>query len=150
MGLIDLYYNNNLKDMIFLSKALSILIFVVYSNACFSQDDQESLKILYDQNGLLVQFIYYSEGNGVYNNGVVIFLTNKNEVDISYNFNLVFRTASIDKTENVNGHLIAGEKKVGSNEGLYFIPFKDEKSITAVGINRCKVEKHSKNKSNIN
>jgi hypothetical protein len=135
--------------MKYISKVLVIIIIVVFTNNCFSQDNQEPLKKLYDQNGLLVQFIYYSEGNGVYNNGIVIFLTNKNEVDITYNFNLVFRTTLIDKTERVSGYLIAGEKKVGSNEGLYFIPFKDGQSITAVGINRCTVEKHSKNTSNI-
>lgn len=136
--------------MNFISKTLSILIFVACTNTCFSQDDQEPLKKLYDQNGFVVQFIYYSEGNGVYNNGVVIFLTNNNEFDISYNFKLVFKTKSIDQSEKVSGHLMAGEKKVGSNEGLYFIPFKDGKSITAVGINSCKIERHSKNNSDTN
>ena len=130
-------------------KALSVPIIIAYAINCFSQDNQEPLKKLYDQNGFLVQFIYYSQGNGVNNNGVVVFITNKNEFDISYDFNLIFRTAVIDKTEKVSGYLIAGEKKVGSNEGLYFIPFEDDKSITAVGINKCKVQMHSKNISNI-
>jgi len=136
--------------MKYTSKALCILLIVTYSGFCFPQDIETPIKRLYDQNGFIVQFIFYSEGNGVFNNGVVIFLSNKNEFDIFYSFNLVFRTAMIDKTEKVSGHLKAREKKVGSNEGLYFIPFKNGKSITAVGINSCKVEKRSKSSSNIN
>ena len=129
---------------------LSIVIIVTYSSVCFSQDSHGPFKKLYDQNGLLIQFIFYSEGNGVYNNGVVIFLTNRNELDITYSFTLVFRATSIDKTERVRGDLKAGEKKVGSNDGLYFIPFEDDKSITEVGIKSCKVVRHSHGSTNIN
>ena len=130
-------------------KNLSIIL-IIYSSVCTSQDRHSPLTKLYDQNGLLVQFIFYSEGNGVYNNGVVIFLTNKNEFDISYSFNLVFRATPIDKAEKLSGYLKAGERKVGSNDGLYFIPFEDGRSISEVGINRCEVEKHSESSTIIN
>jgi hypothetical protein len=136
--------------MSYISKALGIIIIVTYSSVCFSQDNHGPFKKLYDRNGFIAQFIFYSEGDGVHNNGVVIFLTNKNEFDIAYSFTLVFRATSIDKTEKVNGYLSAGEKKVGSNEGLYFIPFKDDKSITEVGIKSCKVERRSKSLPNFN
>jgi hypothetical protein len=131
-------------DMNYISKVMGIIIIVAYSSVWFSQDNQDPFKKLYDQNGLLVQFLFYSEGDGVHNNGVVIFLTNKNEFDIAYSFTLVFRATSIDETETVSGYLKAGERKVGSNEGLYFIPFKDDKSITEVGISKCEVEKQVK------
>ena len=127
--------------MKYILKVLGIIIIVTYSNVYFSQDSRSPFKKLYDQKGLLVQFIFYSEGNGVYNNGVVIFLTNKNEFDISYSFNLVFRATSFDRIERISGYLKAWERKVGSNDGLYFIPFEDDKSISEVGINSCKVEK---------
>ena len=127
--------------MSYILKILSIIIIVTYSCVCFSHDSHSPFKKLYDQNGLLVQFIFYSEGNGVNNNGVVIFITNKNEIDITYSFNLVFRAITIDKIERISGYLKAGEKRVGSNDGLYFIPFEDDKSISEVGINSCKVEK---------
>ena len=130
-------------DMSRFSKPLGIIIIVAYSSICFSQETPSPFKILYDQNGLLVHFLFYSEGDGVNNNGVVIFLTNKNEFDITYSFTLVFRATSIDKTEGVSGYLLAGERKVGSSEGLYFIPFKDDKTITEVGIKSCKVERSS-------
>ena len=136
--------------MKYISKALGIIIIVVCSSVCFSQDDQGPFKKLYDQSGFLVQFLFYSEGDGVHNNGVVIFLTNKNDFDISYRFNLIFRATSVDKTERVSGYLGAGEKKVGSNDGLYFIPFKDDKSITELGISKCKVEKKIKSQTIIN
>ncbi len=135
--------------MIIILKILSVLL-IIYSSVCFSQDTHSPFKKLYNQSGLLVQFIFYSEGDGVHNNGVVIFLTNKNEFDITYSFSLVFRATTIDKTERVNGYLTAGEKKVGSNEGLYFIPFKDDKSITEVGIKSCKVEKRAESQTIIN
>jgi len=136
--------------MSYIIKVLGIIIIVTYSSFYFSQDREDPIKTLYDRNGFFVQFIFYSEGDGVHNNGVVIFLTNKNEFDIAYSFTLVFRATSIDKTEKVRGYLSAGEKKVGSNEGLYFIPFKDDKSITEVGIKSCKVKKHSNSSTNIN
>jgi len=137
-------------NMSYISKALCIMVIVTCSSTCLSQDTLSPFKKLYDKNGLLVEFIFYSEGNGVYNNGVVIFLTNNNEFDITYSFSLIFRATSIDKTEIVSGYLKAGEKKVGSNEGLYFIPFKDDKSITEVGIKSCKVENHTERQSIIN
>lgn len=130
--------------MKYISKALSIIVVVAFLCAGFSQDNQGPFKKLYEQNGFLVQFLFYSEGDGVHNNGVVIFLTNKNNFDISYRFNLIFRATSVDKKERVIGYLRAGEKKVGSNDGLYFIPFKNDKSITEVGISKCKVEKKLK------
>lgn len=133
-----------------ISKALCVMVIVICSSTCLSQDTLSPFKKLYDQHGLLVQFLFYSEGDGVHNNGVVIFLTNENEFDISYSFSLIFRATSIDKTEKVSGYLKAGEKKVGSNEGLYFIPFKDDKSITEVGIKSCKIEKHTERQPIIN
>ena len=73
-----------------ISKVLGIIIIVTYSSVCSSQDSHSPFKKLYDRNGFLIQFIFYSEGDGVHNNGVVIFLTNKNEFDITYSFNLGF------------------------------------------------------------
>ena len=136
--------------MSYILKILSIIIIVTYSCVCFSHDSHSPFKKLYDQNGLLIQFIFYSKGNGVNNNGVVIFLTNKNEFDISYSFNLVFRATSFDRIERISGYLKAWERKVGSNDGLYFIPFEDDKSISEVGINHCKVEKRSESATIIN
>jgi hypothetical protein len=124
-------------------KVAGIILIIICSNVCYSQEEQSPFKKLYDQNGLLIQFLFYSEGDGVHNNGVVVFLTNNNNFDITFSFILVFRATSIDKTENVNGYLSAGERKVGSNEGLYFIPFKNDKSITEVGIKSCKIERRT-------
>lgn len=136
--------------MSFISRVLGVIIIAACSSVCLSQDEEGPFKTLYNKNGLLVQFLFYSEGDGVHNNGVVLFLTNNNEFDITYSFSIVFRATSVDKAEKVSGFLEAGERKVGSNEGLYFIPFKDDKSITEVGIKSCKIEKHTESSPTIN
>jgi hypothetical protein len=98
-------------------------------------------KKIVEKDGLGIYFIFYSEGNGVENNGVVIYLKNENDFPVSYDFHLVFRAEESEAEQEVEGELKAMERKTGSSEGLYFIPFQDKRSIIEVGVKNIKVEK---------
>jgi hypothetical protein len=37
--------------------------------------------------------------------------------------------------------MIPRERRTGSNDGLYFIPFEDGRSLSEVGIKSCKVRR---------
>ena len=122
-------------------KAALFFILILSSSLAAQHREFSPLIKLFEKNGLEIYFIYYSEGNGIKDNGVVIFLANKNDYPVSYQFNLLFRAGKTSASTFVSGRLKTLENKTGSNEGLYFIPFRDKRSITEVGISGCKVEK---------
>lgn len=116
--------------------AVLILIFIITSSA-----DDGPLKKIVEKDGLGIYFLFYSEGNGIEDNGVVIYLKNENDYKISYSFQLIFRALEVEREQEVKGILKALERKTGSNEGLYFIPFPDKRSLSEVGVNKIRVEK---------
>ncbi|NWF50648.1 MAG: hypothetical protein HXY49_08910 [Ignavibacteriaceae bacterium] len=112
---------------------------LLLSHDFYSQERFGSIKKLYEEDGLRVSFLYYKEGDGSGRSGVVIFLENNNEFEISFSFTLIFRSEGADKEERLEGSLKAFEKRTGSTSGLYFLPFSDNRSIIAVGIKNFKV-----------
>lgn len=116
--------------------AVLILIFIITYSA-----DDGPLKKIVEKDGLGIYFLFYSEGNGIEDNGVVIYLKNENDYKISYSFQLIFRALEVEREQEVKGILKALERKTGSNEGLYFIPFPDKRSLSEVGVNKIRVEK---------
>ena len=123
------------------TKLYCALTFLILSNLIIPQNNEGPFKKLYDNYGLIVSFIFYSEGDGDENNGVVIYLENKNDYNISYKFTLIFRADAIDGVKTIDGRMIPRERRTGSNDELYFIPFEDGRSLSEVGIKNCKVRK---------
>lgn len=119
--------------------ALILLFFYVNTS---SQADNGPFKKLFSGEGFIVSFIFYSEGDGEENNGVVIYLENKNDYKISFEFILIFRAGEVDRVKTIKGEMIALERRTGSNDGLYFIPFEDGRSLSEVGIKNCKVRRN--------
>ena len=118
--------------------AIILLFFCGITN---SQDNDGPFKKLFNQEGFIVSFIFYSEGDGDENNGVVIYLENKNDYNISYKFTLIFRAGAIDRAKTIDGRMIPWERRTGSNDELYFIPFEDGRSLSEVGIKSCKIRR---------
>ena len=118
------------------------IILLFCSSTILSQNNDGPFKKLFNREGFVVSFIFYSEGDGDENNGVVIYLENKNDYNISFQFTLIFRAGAIDGVRTINGTMISGEKRTGSNDGLYFIPFEDGRSLSEVGIKNCKVRRN--------
>ena len=123
------------------TKLYCALTFLILSNLIIPQNNEGPFKKLYDNYGLIVSFIFYSEGDGDENNGVVIYLENKNDYNILYKFTLIFRAGAIDRVRTINGTMIPRERRTGSNDELYFIPFEDGRSLSEVGIKGCKVKR---------
>ena len=131
------------------SKLSCAIILLFCSGIIHSQNDDGPFKKLYDNHGLIVSFIFYSDGDCMENNGVVIYLENKNAYDISFQFMLIFRALSVDREKHISGTLKAKERRTGSSERLYFLPFDDGKSLSEVGIKGCRVEKFLNKKASI-
>jgi len=120
---------------------LCITLFLLQTMEADVQDEKSPFKKLYDNHGLIVSFLFYSDGDGMENNGVVIYLENKKDYDISFQFTLIFRALNVDRERQVTRTLKANEKRTGSDWGLYFIPFEDGRSLSEVGIKNCKVRR---------
>jgi hypothetical protein len=122
---------------------LSCAILLLFcSSTILSQNNDGPFKKLFNREGFVVSFIFYSEGDGDENNGVVIHLENKNNYNISFEFTLIFRAGAIDRVKTIDGRMIPLEKRTGSNDRLYFIPFEDGRSLSEVGIKSCKVRRN--------
>ena len=93
---------------------------------------------LAETNNFNISFVFYAEADNS-NNGVVLKLENKNDNEVRYQFDLIFRTSDSDKTEHVTGNMLAHQIKAGSNDSLFWIPFIDRKFISEVGIKNVKV-----------
>jgi hypothetical protein len=116
-----------------------LIIFLLF--AALNASTNAQMKKIVEKDGLGIYFLFYSEGNGIEHNGVVIYLKNENNYPIDYSFVLIFRADQTEKEQEVKGMLKALERKTGSNEGLYFIPFADKRSISEVGVTKIRVNK---------
>ena len=98
---------------------------------------------LFKHEGLHFAYIFYSEADNV-NNGVVIKLTNENDYPIAYQFKVVFKSGEAEHVEQVRGTLKAGEAATGDTAGLFWVPFKDGRSIGEIGLRGYKVRRIAK------
>lgn len=108
------------------------------ANAQASFGGADAWKPLLTHDGVTFKYLFYREANNV-NNGVVILLTNTNEYAIDYRFKVVFRSGTDQHIEEVSGSLKAGESKTGDRDGLFWIPFRDEREISEVGLRGYKI-----------
>ena len=95
-------------------------------------------KPVVEQAGLSIKYIHYPKANGQ-NGGVVALLHNMNPHGIRYEFTLVFRAQESEAFERVEGVLGPGEAKTGDSDGLFWIPFTDDRSISEIGISGLKI-----------
>jgi hypothetical protein len=100
----------------------------------------EVWKPIITHNGVAFAYIFYSEADNV-NNGVVVRLHNRNAYPIRYRFRIVFRTwRGEEHVEPVTGVLEAGQMKTGEQDGLFWIPFRDGRSVGEVGLRGYAIE----------
>jgi len=124
------------------TKLYFAIILLFSLSIAYSQNSDGPFKKLFNREGFVVSFIFYSDGDGEENNGVVIYLENMNDYNISFQLTLIFRAGAIDRMKTINGTMIPHEKRTGSNDELYFIPFEDGRSLSEVGIKNCRVRKN--------
>jgi hypothetical protein len=90
------------------------------------------------RQGVEFAYIFYQKADNA-NNGVVIRLRNRNDHPVRYAFTVVFRTPNAERTARASGRLQAGEMQTGEPDGLFWIPFKDGRSIGEIGLRRIRI-----------
>ncbi len=103
--------------------------------------DLENWTKLYEEDGVRFSFIFYRKGDNQ-NNGVVVRIDNTNAYSVRYRFTMVFRS---DTTHVVadpkTGVLAPGEMTTGSADSLWWIPFRDGREISEVGMRAMEVSR---------
>ncbi|MEM1094374.1 MAG: hypothetical protein AAGJ10_07195 [Bacteroidota bacterium] len=90
-------------------------------------------------DGLAISYIFYDEADNE-NNGVVIKLVNQNAHAIGYRFKVIFRDGDRNAVEKqVKGEIEGYGARTGTEDGLFWIPFPDGRSIGEVGLKGYKV-----------
>lgn len=75
------------------------------------------------QQGVQIDYIYYPEADNEHD-GIVLRLTNDNDVAVRYDFTIIFRSPQADTSTQVRGRLAPGQMKTGDDVGLFWVPFK--------------------------
>lgn len=115
----------------------SILI-IILSSTIYSQENDYPWQKILEKDGLNISFIFYSSSvRG--NNGVVLKLHNKTENKLEYDFEVVFRSDTLEHSETVIGTINPHETITGSEKKLFWVPFKNGLSIGEVGVRKCRI-----------
>jgi hypothetical protein len=121
-----------------------LTLLVLLSINVHGQFDYAKPQTLYAADSFAVKFFFYSEGDGIQNNGVSMILINENPYPLDYSFDLIFRADSLDKTVTLQGEIDAEQIKTGSTAGLYFLPFQEPpRAVSHVGITKIRISRKS-------
>lgn len=127
------------------ASVLSLMLLAGLETAAWAQDSaravpdstepwyNEAWTPIVEKEGVRFSYIFYSKADNR-NNGVVIRLENKNETAVRYGFTIIFRGPEGEATARAQGRLGPGEMKTGEKDGLFWIPFRDGRSIGEVGL----------------
>jgi len=67
-------------------------------------------------------------------------IENTNDYDVSYAFKMVFRCEQdAEVVKEVEGTVASGQRKTGSHDGLFWIPWADQRPIASLGMRGYKV-----------
>ncbi len=99
---------------------------------------EEKWKQLLNHEGVTFRYLYYRRADGK-NAGVVLMLENMNDYAVAYSFNIVFKSDGDEVVRAVTGTLEPGQRTTGSNNGLSWIPWEDQRAIGQIGLRGYKV-----------
>ncbi len=94
---------------------------------------------LLDHEGVIFRYLHYPKADSE-NAGVVMMVENTNEYPVTYAFKAVFRSRNEEAVRLTQGELRSGQRKAGDNDGLFWIPWKDQRPIEEVGLRGFKVK----------
>lgn len=101
---------------------------------------EEAWTTLLRHEGLVFSYIFYAAADHQ-NDGVVVKLENTNAYAIDYRFEIVFRTQTETRSEEVTGRLAAGEARTGSADGLFWVPFPDGEALAEIGLRGYRIRR---------
>ncbi len=112
------------------------------STACAQQfPGEDKWKMLLDHEGLTFRYLYHRKADSR-NAGVVLMLENTNSYAVTYAFKVVFSsTEGKEAVYAVSGEMAAGQRKAGSNDGLFWVPWSDQRVMATVGLRGYKVHR---------
>jgi hypothetical protein len=90
--------------------------------------------------GVEFLYIFYREADSR-NNGVVLKLVNWNDYPVRYRFRIVFRSGEDERDQTVSGTIDARSMLTGEAAGLFFIPFRDGRTIGEIGLKGYRVDR---------
>lgn len=89
--------------------------------------------------GVQIAYLYYAEADNI-NDGVVIRLSNDGDCPVRVSFTVVFRSSTREVAVDETYSLGPGERKTGTNDGLFWIPFQGGETIAEVGLRGLRVQ----------
>ena len=99
---------------------------------------EKAWKVLFEHEGVRFLYVFYPKADSV-NDGVVMMLQNKNEYSINYGFTIIFESPEGEVSADAEGSMKPLEMKTGDVEGLFWIPFDDERALGAIRMRNYKV-----------
>ncbi len=100
----------------------------------------DAWKPLLTYQGVEVTYLFYAEKDGTYE-GVVLRLHNRNNFPVACRFQVVFRADDgSEEVAWVADTLRAGEMRTGGLSGLFWMPFRDGRSVAELGLRKIRIE----------
>jgi len=88
--------------------------------------------------GVRFLYVFYPRADA-FNDGVVMMLQNQNDYHIQYRFTIVFESPEGTTSADATGVLKPLEMKTGDAEGLFWVPFDDERSLGAIRMKNYRI-----------
>lgn len=90
--------------------------------------------------GVEITYLFYTEKDNPYE-GVVLRLHNRNDFPVACRFQVVFRAEDgSEEVAWVADTLRAGEMRTGGLSGLFWMPFRDGRSVAELGLRKIRIE----------
>ena len=100
---------------------------------------EESWKPLLEHEGVKFTYLYYARADGHDNSGLVLMIQNTNDFAVHYEFKIVFRSDDDEEIREASGSIDPNQRKTGSNDGLFWVPWDDQRAIASVGLRGYKI-----------
>ena len=114
------------------------VMFLVHTGAAQQFAGEEAWKVLFEHEGVRFLYVFYPKADAI-NDGVVVMLQNQNEYRVRYRFTIVFESPEGEVSADAQGSLEPLEMKTGDADGLFWVPFDDERSLGAIGVRNYKI-----------
>jgi hypothetical protein len=121
-----------------LVKIFLLLSLIETTSILRGQEKDYPWQTIVNKDGLKISFIFYQKSVQE-KNGVVLKLENHSDDSLHYSFEIVFKNTDTEYSEQVEGMIKPHEIKTGSDNKLYWVPFKSDKSISEVGIRKLRI-----------
>lgn len=94
---------------------------------------EDAWSTIVTRDRLTVSYIFYGKAD-TENNGLVLRLENRNDHPVRYAFTVIFRGPEGEATGQADGQIGAQSMKTGESAGLFWIPFRDGRTVGEVGL----------------